>query len=186
MKGFLIGLGVFVILGISIAFWAVGVSNTEIRLRNRGNAQQENCAAFFDKMWKILQQDANVADQYKEAFKEIYPDLIAGRYSAKNEKGENTTDGSLMKFIVESNPQFDTKLYDKLMTAIEGQREGFFVEQQKLIDIDREHKDMRMTFPKKMVIGRRADLGIVIIKSLTTKEAYETGQENDIDLFKKN
>ncbi len=186
MKGFLITVGIFIVLGISIVFWAIGVSNAEIRLRNRAVKQQESNEAYFDKMWKILQQEASVADQYKEAFKEIYPDLIAGRYSAKNEKGEYTTDGSLMKLIVESNPTFDIKLYDKLMTAIEGQREGFFIEQQKLLDIDREHKDMRMTFPKKMIIGRRADLNIVIIKSLTTKEAYETGQENDIDLFKRN
>lgn len=178
MKTKLIGLGVFLILGLSIVFWAIGVSNTEIRLRNKGKAQQQACEAFFDKMWKVLQQDAQVADQYKDAFKEIYPELIAGRYS----KG----DGSLMKWITEQNPQFDTKLYDKLMTAIEGQREGFFVEQQKLIDIDRQHKDMRMTFPKKMIIGRRDDLGIVVITSLTTEDAYKTGQENDVDLFKKN
>lgn len=191
MKGFLITAGVFLLLGISIVIWAVGVSNDEIRLRNRGNAQQEACAAFFDKMWKVLQQDAQVADQYKEAFKEIYPDLIAGRYSGKN-------DGSLMKWVTEHNPEFNINLYDKLMTAIEGQREGFFVEQQKLIDIDRQHKDMRWTFPKKLVIGKRQNIGyevdeagkvikkgITIIKSLNTDEAYKSGQENDVDLFKK-
>lgn len=187
MKGFLITAGVFLILGLSIVFWAVGVSNTEIRTRNTGKAQQEVCAAFFDKMWKVLQQDAQVADQYKEAFKQIYPDLIAGRYSQKDANGNFLkNDGSLMKLIVESNPAFDTSLYNKLMNAIEGQREGFFVEQQKLIDIDLQHKNMRMTFPKSMVIGKRADLGIVIIKSLKTDDAYKSGQENDVDLFKKN
>jgi hypothetical protein len=177
MKGFLITAGVFIVLGLSILFWAIGVSNDEIKLRNRGKAQQENCAAFFDKMWKVLQQDAQVADQYKEAFKEIYVPLIEGRYSQG--------DGTLMKWITEHNPQFDVKLYDKLMTAIEGQREGFFMEQQKLIDINRQHKDMRMTIPKKWVIGTREDLAIVIIKSLKTEDAYKTGQENDIDLFPK-
>jgi len=187
MKGSLIGLGVFLILGLSIVFWAIGVSNTEIKTRNRGKAQQEACEAFFDKMWKVLQQDAQVADQYKETFKQIYPDLIAGRYSQKDANGEFLkNDGSLMKLIVESNPNFDTGLYNKLMNAIEGQRDGFFIEQQKLIDIDRQHKDMRMTFPKKMIIGKRADLAIVIIKSLKTEDVYKTGQENDVDLFKKN
>jgi len=177
MKGLLISFGVLVVLAVSIAIWAIGLSNTEIRTRNRGKAQQESCAAYFDKMWKVLQQDAQVADQYKEAFKEIYVPLIEGRYSQG--------DGSLMKWITEHNPQFDTKMYDKLMTAIEGQREGFFVEQQKLIDIDRQHKDLRMTFPNKLVVGKRSDLGIVIIKSLKTEDAYKTGQENDVDLFKK-
>lgn len=175
MKGLLIGLGVLLVLVVSVAFWAIGLSNNEIRTRNRGKAQQESCAAYFDKMWKVLQQEAQVADQYKEAFKEIYVPLIEGRYSQG--------DGSLMKWITEHNPQFDTKMYDKLMTAIEGQREGFFVEQQKLIDIDRQHKDLRITFPNSLVVGKREDLGIVVIKSLKTEEAFATGQENDVDLF---
>jgi hypothetical protein len=187
MKGLLITAGVFLILGLSIVFWAVGISNTEIRTRNLGKAQQNNCAAYFDKVWKVLQQDAQVANQYKEAFKEIYPDLIAGRYSQKDKDGKYVAgEGTLMKLIVESNPDFKPELYQKLMTAIEGQREGFFVEQQKLIDIDLQHKNMRMTFPKSLVIGKRTDLGIVVIKSLKTDEAYKTGQENDVDLFKKN
>jgi len=178
MKGLLITIGVIVFLAISIIPWAIKLSNSEITTRNLGKAQQEVCAAFFDKMWKVIQQDAQVADKYKDSFKEIYVPLIEGRYS----KG----DGTLMKWITESNPQFDTKLFDKLMNAIEAQREGFFMEQKKLIDIDMKHKNMRQTFPNSWIIGKRLDLGIVIIKSLTTNEAYKTGQENDINLFKKN
>lgn len=178
MKNIRIGTGLFLIIGVIFASWTIGINNTEIRTRNQGKAQQEACAAYFDKMWKVLQQEAQVADQYKEAFKEIYPGLIAGRYSGKN-------DGSLMKWVTEHNPQFDVKLYDKLMTAVEGQREGFFVEQQKLIDIDREHKNMRQTFPNSIIIGNRADLNIVIVKSLKTDEVYKSKQENGVDLFKK-
>jgi hypothetical protein len=177
--GTLITLGLVLVLGISFAFWAIGLSNSEIRLRNRGSAQQESCAAYFDKVWKILQQQAQVADQYKDAFKEIYPLLMEGRYSDDGQ-GQQT----FMKWVTEHNPEFKTELYEKLMASIEGQREGFFIEQQKLIDIDRQHKNMRMTFPNKIIVGRRADLAIVIIKSLKTDDAYKTGQENDVDLFK--
>lgn len=177
MKGFLIGLGVFVILGASIALWAVGVSNDEIRLRNRATKQQESNEAFYGKLWQILQEKAGVADEYKEAFKEIYIPLIEGRYSQG--------DGTLMKWIVEQNPQFDASLYKDLMTAIEGQREGFFIEQQKLIDIDRQHKDMRMTIPKKWVIGKRPDLEIVVINPIVAKDAFKTGIEPETNLFKR-
>jgi hypothetical protein len=181
-KGLLIFAGIVVILGLMVAFWAIGLSNSEIKLRNRGNAQQEACAAYFDKVWKVLQQQAQVADQYKDGFKEIYTALMEGRYSGdSNGQGKET----FMKWIQESNPTFSPALYEKLMAAIEGQREGFFIEQQKLIDIDREHKNMRMTFPNSIVIGKRADLGIKIIKSLKTDDVYKSGQENDIDLFKK-
>ena len=182
-KGLLIVIGIFLIGIVMGLIWAVGVSNTEIRLKNRGLAQQENCAAYFDKMWKVLQEQAGVANEYKEAFAEIYPALMEGRYSQG---------GNLMKWIQESNPDFDVSLYGKLMGSIEGQREGFFVEQSKLIDIDREHKDMRQTFPKKVVIGNRPNIGyevdeygevvktgITVIKSAKTNEVYATGEENE-------
>jgi len=177
MKGFLISLGVLVVLGLSIVLWAVGVSNDEIRLRNRATKQQESNEAFYGKLWQILQEKAGVADEYKEAFKEIYIPLIEGRYSQG--------DGTLMKWIVEQNPQFDASLYKDLMTAIEGQREGFFIEQQKLIDIDRQHKDMRMTIPKKWVIGKRPDLEIVVINPIVAKDAFKTGIEPETNLFKR-
>ena len=90
-----------------------------------------------------------------------------------------------MKWIVEQNPQFDASLYKDLMTAIEGKREGFFIEQQKLIDIDRQHKDMRMTIPKKWVIGKRPDLEIVVINPIVAKDAFKTGIEPETNLFKR-
>ena len=178
MKGFLITVGVLLILGLSIVFWAVGVSNDEVRLRNTAEKQQESNAAFFGKMWNILHEQAGVADEYKEAFKEIYIPLIEGRYSQG--------DGSLMKWIVEQNPTFDASLYAKVMESIKGERNGFFIEQQKLLDIDREHKNMRMTIPKKWVIGSRPDLEIVIIQSVVSDEAFKTGVEPETNLFNRN
>jgi hypothetical protein len=177
-KSLLIGLGVLTVLIIGVVSWWFSVSNTEVRLVNRGEAQQQVCEAYFDKMWKILQQKAGVTDQYKNSFKEVYTPLIEGRYSG--EKGQ-----SLMKWIKESNPQFDVSLYKDLMASIEGERNGFFIEQEKLIDIDRQHKDLIMTFPNSIVVGNRPNLEYKIIKSLKTDEVYKTGQENDVDLFKK-
>ena len=194
-KGLFITLGVIAILALGLVFWGVGLSNSEIKLKNRGNAQQEVCAAYFDKVWKILQQQAQVADQYKDGFKEIYKDLMAGRYSGD---GKGQGQQTFMKWIQESNPNFSPALYEKLMASIEGQREGFLVEQEKLIDIDREHKNMCQTFPNSIIVGGRHEIGyqedengkvikkgITIIKSFKTDEVYKTGQENDVDLFKK-
>lgn len=185
-KGLIIGLVLVVVLAGIVTMWSVGVSNAEVRLANRGEAQQENCEAFFDKMWNILIEQKAVSNEYKEAFAEIYPALMEGRYS---------TGGNMMKWIQESNPDFDVSLYKKLMASIEGERNGFFVEQQKLIDINREHNDMRQTFPKKIIVGDRVNIGyeedengtviktgITIIKSTTTNEAYDTGV-SDRSLF---
>ncbi len=189
MKGFLITLGVVAALAIGAILWAIGVSNNEKRLMLRGEAQQTVCEAFFSNMWEILQTKAGVANEYKEAFKEIYVPLIEGRYN---------DDNLLMKWITESNPTFDPSLYKDLMVAIEAQRNGFFMEQSKLIDIDREHKTMRVVFPNSLIIGKRNNIGykvnedgtitegIIILKNLATTDAYKTGTDASPDLFNRN
>lgn len=181
MKSFLISLGVLISIVILTVVWAIGVSNTEKRLVFRGEAQQEVCEAFFSNMWEILQTKAGVANEYKEAFKEIYPELIEGRYARDN--------NTFMKWIQESNPTFDPVLYKDLMVAIEGQRNGFFLEQAKLIDIDREHKSLKAVFPNSLVIGNRLPIGgkegITILKNLATTDAYQTKLDSSPILFNK-
>lgn len=173
-----------IIIGSAIAFilivvliW-ISTSNKEVRLRSQVAAQSEVCQSYFDKLFKVLAQKAQVADQYKEAFKEIYPALIEGRYG--NDKG-----GTLMKFIQESNPNFDVSLYKDLQNSIEAERAGFFMEQKKLIDLNNEHRIVRRTFPGSIFVGGRSDIAIVVVSSDRTKEVFQTGKDNDIDLFKK-
>jgi hypothetical protein len=174
-----------IITGVSILTFAIIVviigvtaSNKEIRLRSQITAQKQVCEAFYDKLWKVIAQKAQVADQYKSAFKEIYPQLIEGRYG--NEKG-----GTLMKWITESNPTFDVSLYKDLMLSIEAERAGFFMEQKRLVDLNNEHRIIRQTFPASVFIGGRADIEITIVSSDATKKVMETGKENDIEIFKK-
>lgn len=176
-KAIIIGVSVlsFVIIIMIIGFSA---SNKEIRLRSQITAQKEVCEAYYDKLWKIISQKAQVAEQYKSAFKEIYPQLIEGRYG--NDKG-----GSLMKWIQESNPTFDVSLYKDLMQSIEAERTGFFMEQKRLVDLNNEHRIARATFPQNMFIGGRPDILITIVSSDATKKIMESGKENDVDVFKK-
>jgi hypothetical protein len=42
---------------------------------------------------------------------------------------------------------------------------------------------MSSTFPSSLIVGDREPLNIKIIKSVKTEEVYESGQENDINLF---
>jgi hypothetical protein len=181
-KGFLIGAGIFVVLGVMFAVWAIGLSNTEKKLFLTGKAAQQNAEIIFDKTWKTIQTQAGVTDQYKEGFRAIYVDIANARYASDSASGKET----LMKWVTESNPTFDPSLYKTLMNTIEGSRNEFAVEQKKLIDIDRQHKSMKITFPNSLIIGGRPDLEIKLVTSAKTEEAYKTGQENDIDPFKKN
>lgn len=177
--------GVVVLIALIIGIMSITIHNSETRLRTAISAQQTSNKANFDKMFKVIKQVAETAkakmEVSKDAFKEIYPALIEGRYS----KG----DGSLMKLIVESNPTFDLtaagSLYDKLATAIEANRNEFFVEQQKLIDKQREHKNLIMTWPGYWFLDAKDTISIIIVTSTTTKEVFSKGEENEIDLFKK-
>lgn len=174
-KGFLIGFGIVIFLGLVTLIYGVSTSNYEIDLRNQASAQNDMREAYFDKMWKTIQQQAEVSNEYKDAFAEIYPQLIEGRYSQG--------DGSLMKWIQEANPNFDTSLYKTLMNTIEAQREGFFNEQKKLRSIIQQHDNLLQKFPSSMFVGGRDKLDYKIISSKKTKKVMETGEENDIDLF---
>lgn len=168
------------ILSLVLLCTIIGLTanNKEIKIRSKITAQKEVVEAFYDKLWKVISQKAQIAEQYKTAFKDIYPQLIEGRYG--NEKG-----GTLMKWITESNPTFDVSLYKEISSSIETERAGFFMEQKKLVDLNNEHRIIRNTFPNSIFIGNRPDIVITIISSSKTKAIMESGQENDIDIFSK-
>lgn len=168
--------GLIVILAIVYFSMKVTYQNQNVRLKNQIVAQQESNAANFDKMFKVISQIAQVSDEYKETFKEVYPALMEGRYG-------NNEDGSLMKWVTESNPVFDVSLYTKLANAIEANRQEFFIEQQKLIDYNREQHNLLNTWPASMFLASNDTIAIKIITSEKTKAAYSTGEENDINLF---
>ena len=95
-KIFTIGIFAFIlVLGITIFGMYLSYNNQEVRLRNLAEAQRGKVESNFDAMWKIISQQAQVTSEYKDAFKEIYPELIAGRYSNGN--------GQFMQWIKENS-----------------------------------------------------------------------------------
>ena len=153
-------------------------SNGEVRLRNQVAAQQKANETSFDTCWKVISQTAQIADQYKDSFKDIYSSLMEGRYG-------NARGGALMSWIKESNPEFSDKLYLKVAAAVEGQRTVFKRDQQKLIDLKREHDNLLMTMPSSWFVGSRPPVEIQIVTSTKTDVTFTTGKEDDVDLFGK-
>ena len=152
-------------------------NNQEISLRKQAEAQRGKVEGVFDTMWKTISQQAQVSNEYKDAFKEIYPDLIAGRYSQG--------DGSFMKWIQEANPEFDTSLYKQLMQTIEVQRLQFQKSQERMLDLIREHETLCETYPGTWFVKNKAPIEYTIISSTKTKLTMETGVDDDVDIFKK-
>lgn len=182
-----------VIFGVALLFFGalvlgmyVNYTNTEIDLRERTEAQKQVCEANFDKMFKVISQTAEIPQEFiaqaKEAFKEIYIPLMESRYS-----GDRA--GALMSWVGESNPQFDLNaigdLYKQLQRVIEANRQEFFLEQKKLIDMHREHLSYLQKFPNRFFLSDKQEIEIVIITSTHTEKVYQEGKDDDIQLFKK-
>ncbi len=174
-KGRIILLGIISIFALIIIFWAIGVSNTYNKKLVTGQAAQQSCEVVYDNTWKKIQQVANVTSEYETTFRTAYVEIMDSRFG----EGEQT----LMKWVQESNPTLDSGIYGTLMNTIEGSRNEFTLEQQKLIDIDRELKTMKVEFPRSIVVKRKPDLDIKLVKSAKTNETFATGEENDISLF---
>lgn len=175
---------ILLFIGFSLTMKYINMVNTEVQLRERVLAQQEAVKSNFDKTHKSITQVAQVPSEFmeqsKEAFKEIYPQLMEGRYS--NERG-----GALMSWVKEHNPNFDmsaaSKLYENLQITIESNRAEFDREQRKLIDINREHKTYINKFFQRIFLNAE-EIEIIIITSTKTEEAFKNGIDDDINLFK--
>ena len=177
-KIFTIGTFAFIlVLGITIFGMYLSYNNQEVRLRNLAEAQRGKVESNFDAMWKIISQQAQVTSEYKDAFKEIYPELIAGRYSNGN--------GQFMQWIKEANPEFDTSMYKTLMQTIEVQRISFTHDQARMLDIIREHTNLIMTYPGCWFISNKSVIEYTVISSTKSKVTMDTGVDDDVDLFRK-
>jgi hypothetical protein len=170
---------VIVVLCLSVFFMGVGYKNDEVELRNQAVAQQESNKVIYDKVWKVISQKAQIADKYQTSFKEIYGSIMDSRYQGEAKQAP------LFKFVAEHNPNFSTKLYEDLSDAIEANRAEFARVQNRLIDIKREHDNLRMKFPGSAFVGDKPELKIEIVTSGKTKETFNTGEENDVNLFNK-
>lgn len=178
-------IGGLAVVGLVVTLFLIGVvmfisySNKEVDLRTSFNAQQKANETVFDKVWKVIEQKSGVSSQYADKFKEIYVEVMDARYKDGG--------GQLMKWIQESNPQFDASLFKDLSLAIESNRAEFQRVQSKLIDIKREHDNLRMKFPSSIFLAIKGtkELQMKIVTSSKTDKAFETGKEDDVELFKK-
>lgn len=172
----LIVAAVVLLIALIIGGMWLSATNREVSLRNAAAAQEKANEATFDSMWKIVQGQAEVASEYRDAFKDVYKDIITGRYKDSN---------LLFKFIKEHNPKFDVSLYKKVTTSIEAERKRFETGQKKLIDLKREHDDLRGRWPSSMFVGGRPELTITVVTSDKTEDAFRTGKDEPGPVFPK-
>lgn len=168
-------MGLIVVAGIGLTW--VSYHNKEVDLRNQILAQQQKCEVVFDQVWKIISQQAQITEEHKDSFREIYVDIM----DARNQNSR----GALMSWVQEQNPQFDSKLFDRLMNTVEEQRLVFTREQTALISLAQQHKAMLERFPGNVILSNRKEVPIQLVTSTKSKSSYATGADDDVELFKK-
>lgn len=168
---------ILIIGGLSIIGSYISYNNKEVALRNQYEGQVKNIESVHDKMWKTISQKAQISDKYAASFDTIYTHIISGRYSQG--------DGTLMKWIKESNPNFDAGVYKDLMQSVEVLRQEFATNQKLAIDIAREHNTLCETFPGSWFIRNLTPINYQVISSTRTKTVMQTHLDDDVNVFEK-
>lgn len=150
----------------------------EATIRTNIEKKQTVCKLYYTKMVQIFKDKAKVKTAYKEDVTEFGKSLIEGRY----DNDQNV----LMKWIQEQNPTFDASMYKDLMNTIQSEREGFFVQQEQLLDMKREHDNLFEHFVSGFYMQRigAKKIDVVVLQNPESKEAYRTGIEVETsDIF---
>ena len=158
----------------------ISTSNQEVDLRNRFKQKMDERTAFYDKMWKTISQKSQVALRNDSSFANNVNAIMAGRKDAQ---------GLFMKWVQESNPNANydqvSVLYQDLSRTVEGQRDGFFMEEKMIQNIVMEHNNLIQKFPGSFwnSFSDRKPLVYKPITSDRTDEVMKTGKDNNVDVF---
>ena len=179
IKYSIIGLVVLVFIGLFSS--VISTSNEEVDLRNRFKQKMDERTAFYDKMWKTISQKSQIAVKNDSSFAKNVNAIMAGRKDAGN---------LFMKWVQESNPNANyeavSSLYADLSRAVEGQRDGFFMQEKMIKDIVLAHDNIMTKFPSGFILSNfmgRTRLTYKPITSDRTDGVIQSGKDNEVGLF---
>jgi hypothetical protein len=161
-----------IVFGLTVLSW----HNTASSLRNSYEMKVVANSSELDNLWKKIKQSAQVPEQKKEAFKEIFNSYASSRSTG----GENQT----MTWIKESVPNVDLKVYDQLMNIITGSRDTWTMKQTELVSIAEQYNALLVSQPKGFflsVFGHQK-IDPKVITSERTEQTFSTGKDDDISL----
>lgn len=163
-------LGIIVLGSIYVSY-----SNSEVRLRNAITAKQVDNKSELDNMQKKIGQTAQVTQEQARALQA----LVVGYASSRSQPDS----GKFATLVREAVPNLDQSTYKQLMNIITGSRDAFTMRQKELLDLKREHDNIRTTFPGSLIVGGRPEIVVVIVTSDRAEENFRTGKDNDTSLF---
>lgn len=169
-------LGVFILIIVISAIVIWNQRGEAVSLETQIEAQLKSNESNYDAMWKKFKEMTQVTDLQAEQFKDVYADLISGRYEDIK---------LLFKAVQEQNPNLNGEVYTKLQNEISAGRTEFDRNQKKITDMIAEynrlvqHRGILMA----MLTGRKPlDTDKYIVTSDKTQKAFDSGKADAIDL----
>lgn len=167
-------IGVFILITVIFAALLWNQRGEAINLETKIEAQLKSNESNYDSMWKRFTEMTQVTDIQAEQFKDVYTDLISGRY-------EDTD--LLFKMVQEQNPQLNGEVYTKLQNEISSARIEFDRNQKKLLDIIAEYNRLHRGVVMALITNRESiNSDEYIVTSERSEKTFETGKDETIDL----
>lgn len=173
MQKMIIAIVAILIFLLAIGAFAISYHNSAISLENQHSAVQKDNKQQYANMINKIMQSAQVTKGQAEAIRDVVVE------HAKNAGREG---GGLMKMVTESIPNIPSDTWSNLQNIIVSSRDGFANRQTKLLDIEREHNNLRQKFPSSLICGGRPLLESQIVTSTRSEKAFETGVDDNLDL----
>lgn len=170
-----------VVIGVLwLAFTLMGFHNIEVQQRNLIVMKQKDNTSEFDSMKKVIREVAQVPDYQFDKLKEIFTSYAEARSGGK---GGNAP---IMNWIKEAIPNVDTATFQNLQNIIVAKRDSWTMRQKELLDMKRVHDNILDVGFRGLILTRvfgRHKIDVQIVTSGATKRAFETGEDNDTDVF---
>jgi len=180
MKFLLAGIAGLFLVVIIFAFVLFGFYNTCVRMENGLVAQYDQDKNNYSNYFSTLKEMAQVPSMYTDDLKKVYDGAIQSRYGADGSK-------ALVQFIKEHNPNFDSKMYERIQLQIQSGRQSFEADQKSLIARQQAYRDQYETGMGAMFSGffgfptdKIKNIGIVTNEE--TEQAFTTKKAAPIQL----
>ena len=177
--GILLGIGIAILfLGGMLYMAKFNIKKEAGEVKNHYNSQLKVSENRFDIAWNIMKNEAKLPDKYKDAIKEVVVANNTSKYGANGYQ-----QGGLMNVLQEANPNFNDAMYQRLMTLIESEMKSFEREQNIQIAIAQQYNDLLLTWSAQMFLDDLTPIDAKIVSSTHTKKVFDTGINDDTDVF---
>ncbi len=169
--------GLFILLAI-VGF--VSANNSETRLRNQIKAKQVDNQNIYDNMIKTIRQNAEITEVQIQAISKVYADYASAR---------STPIGSVAGALHEAVPNLErsSQTFINLQNIVTASRAKVEANQSVLLDLKREHDNVLTTFPSSLFcsLAGKQPIDVIIVTSDRTQAVFQTGIDNDTQVFNK-